>query len=78
MDFTEMKKKDAAFLRNEVNSLKKELFNLKLTTLAGQGKDNSQFKKLRVKIAQCLTLINGSGVSVVGKKSTTDKTVNKK
>jgi len=64
MDFTEMKKMDATSLQTEVNSLKKELFNLRLTAMAGQVKDNSQFRKLRCKIAQCLTLINQGGVEV--------------
>jgi ribosomal protein L29 len=78
MDFTAMKKMDAPSLQNEVNSLKKELFNLRLTTLAGQGKDNSQFRKLRVKIAQCLTLINKGGVEVIAKTAATKKVVVKK
>ncbi|MBM3887279.1 50S ribosomal protein L29 [Candidatus Dependentiae bacterium] len=66
MDFTEMKKKDTASLQTEVDSLKKELFNLRLTAMAGQVKDVSQFRKLRHKIAQCLTLINTKGGVVVG------------
>jgi ribosomal protein L29 len=64
MDFTEMKKMDAVSLHSEFNSLKKELFNLRLTAMAGQVKDISQFRKLRRKIAQCLTLINQGGVVV--------------
>ncbi len=64
MEFAELKKMDTASLRNEVESSKKELFNLRLTTQAGQVKDFSQFRKLRVKIAQCLTLINKGGVLV--------------
>ena len=73
MDFTEMKKMDAASLHVEVNSLKKELFNLRLTAMAGQVKDNSQFIKLRCKIAQCLTLINDKGGVVEVKQSTSSK-----
>lgn len=63
MEFAELKKMDIASLNNEVNSLRKELFNLRLSFMAGQVKDVSQFKKLRVKIAQCLTLIQQGGVS---------------
>ena len=64
MDFSALKKLDQAALKTEVFSLKKELFNLRLTTLAGQVKDVSQFRKLRVKIAQCLTLSKQGGVVV--------------
>jgi ribosomal protein L29 len=42
----------------EVESLRKELFNLKLSKSSGQVKDFSQFKKLRRKIAQCLTQLH--------------------
>lgn len=73
MDFTEMKKMDAASLQTEVNSLKKELFNLRLTAMAGQVKDVSQFRKLRSKIAQCLTLINQGGVVVNVSEQTSPK-----
>jgi ribosomal protein L29 len=58
MDKNELKKLDAAALRNEVMLLKKELFNLKLNLISGQVKDMSQFKKLRTKIAQTLTFAN--------------------
>lgn len=79
MDLNELRKMDATSLRSEVHSLKKELFNLRLTTLAGQGKDSSQFKKLRKKIAQCLTLVNQGGVDgVESKKTTTHKKTIKK
>lgn len=51
-------------LRKEINALRKELFNLKLNKLSGQIKDTSQFSKLRVKIAQKLTLLTQSLRSV--------------
>ena len=54
----EMKKLEAAALVNEAVLLKKELFNLKLSFMAGQVKDISQFWKLRVKIASALTYAN--------------------
>ena len=50
-----MKNLDSKSLFKEAESLKKELFNLKLEVLSGQVKDFSQFRKLRVKIAQTLT-----------------------
>lgn len=45
-------------LKNEVNTLKKEYFNLRMSLSTGQVSDTSQFRKLRVKIAQALTLLN--------------------
>ena len=54
----EMKNLDAVALKKEVESLKKELFNVKLSMLSGQVKDASQFRKLRVNIAQALTFFN--------------------
>lgn len=73
MDFAALKKLDKAALHNEVLLLKKELFNLRLTTLAGQVKDVSQFRKLRVKIAQCLTLSKQGGVVVTPSMGKTKK-----
>lgn len=56
----ELKKMDTVGLEKEVESLRKELFNLKLGKIVGQVKDTSQFKKLRVTIAQALTLMTQS------------------
>ena len=39
----------------DINSLKKELFNLKIMKKSGQLTDTSQFKKIRKKIALLLT-----------------------
>ena len=39
----------------DINNLKKELFNLKITKKSGQLTDTSQFKKIRKKIANQLT-----------------------
>ena len=58
MDKAEMKKMDAAALNKEVDLLKKELFNLKLSLITGQVKDVSQFKKIRANIARTLTYLN--------------------
>ena len=52
----ELKKLDVASLKNEAMNLRKELFNLKLGLLTGQVKDTSQFRKLRIAIAQALTI----------------------
>ena len=50
--------KDVRALREEVAEYRKELFNLRMKTLAGQVKDTSQFKKIRKKIAQAMTLVS--------------------
>jgi ribosomal protein L29 len=52
----DLKKMDAEALKAEAQSLRKELFNLKLGQLTGQVKDFSQFKKLRRQVARVLTL----------------------
>ena len=51
------KKMDDKALKEEVVTLKKELFNLRLSATSTHIKDNSQFKKLRVRIAQALTFL---------------------
>lgn len=51
----ELKKMDIVTLKNEAESLKKELFNLKFGLMTGQMKDMSQFMKLRRQIARILT-----------------------
>ena len=53
----ELKKLDLQELRKEVIQLKKELFNLRLNINGGETKDYSQFKKLRIDIARCLTFL---------------------
>ncbi len=45
-------------LKNEVHSLKMELFTLRLNASAMHVKDYSQFKKLKKRIAQALTELN--------------------
>ncbi|MFC1854525.1 50S ribosomal protein L29 [Candidatus Dependentiae bacterium] len=58
MNKEEMKRLGLEDLNNELTSLKKQLFELKLKTTVGQGSDFSRFKKLRVQIARALTFIN--------------------
>jgi len=58
VDKTEMKNLSIVDLKKEGESLKKELFNLKLGMISGQVKDVSQFGKLRKKVAQVLTYLN--------------------
>jgi len=57
MEKKDLKKLDVAALKQEVESLKKELFNLNLSKITGQVKDISQFGKLRVQIARALTFL---------------------
>lgn len=51
-------KLDSETLSKEIEATRKELFTLKLNMVAGQVKDVSQFKKLKVKIARALTMLN--------------------
>ena len=57
MKKADIKKMDVKTLEQEVFSLKKELFNLKLSAVSTHIKDNSQFNKLKVRIAQVLTYL---------------------
>ena len=54
---------EIAALEVEIDSLRKELFNLKVTAASGQVKDYSQFKKLRRDIARGLTVLKDKLVS---------------
>ncbi len=53
----QMVQMEVAALETEIDSLRKELFNLKVTAASGQVKDYSQFKKLRRDIARGLTVL---------------------
>ena len=55
MEKTDIKKMNMKELHTEAASLKKDLFDLRLSAASTHIKDNSQFKKLRVRIAQVLT-----------------------
>ncbi|KKQ32996.1 MAG: 50S ribosomal protein L29 [candidate division TM6 bacterium GW2011_GWF2_37_49] len=58
MDKKNLKNLDKESIKLEINSLKRELFNLKLNSLTGQVKDVSQFNKIKVQIARALTFFN--------------------
>ena len=58
MDKKNLKNLDKESIKLEINSLKRELFNLKLNSLTGQVKDVSQFNKIKVQIARALTFLN--------------------
>ncbi|MBD3231546.1 50S ribosomal protein L29 [Candidatus Dependentiae bacterium] len=58
MNKEDFKKMDKNSLKQEVLKLKKELFDLKFKSRAGDVKDYSQFKKLRANIARGLTVLN--------------------
>ena len=58
MENADLKKMDSGALHKEITSMKKELFNLRLSVASTHVKDNSQFKKLRKKIAQASTYLN--------------------
>ncbi len=57
-----MEAKEGRSLHDELTACRKELFTLKMNLLAGQVKDNSQFKKLRRKIARTLTELRAQNV----------------
>ena len=54
----DLKKMDAKALKERVNKLKKELFDLRLSAASTPIKDNSQFKKLRASVARAMTYLN--------------------
>lgn len=58
MDKAELKKLDADGLRKEIGVMKRALFDLRLSGSSTHVKDNSQFKKLRLRIAQACTFLS--------------------
>lgn len=53
----ELKKLDIDSLKQELNNMRKELFNLRLSFRSGEVKDYSQFKKVKTNIARCFTFL---------------------
>lgn len=65
----EFKKLDKNALKQEIANTKKELFNLSLSFGSGEVKDYSQFKKLKINMAQCLTFLKQMDSGINSKKS---------
>lgn len=57
METNKFKNLDLTSLKNEVESMKKEYLNLKMSVFSGQMKDFSQFRKLRRDIARAFTYL---------------------
>jgi len=57
MKTTDLRKLDAAALKNKIASLRKELLDMRLSA-STQMKNSSQFKKARRGIAQALTFLS--------------------
>ncbi len=57
MKKAELKDMDVKDLQKEVLAQRKALFDLKLNSSSSVVKDNSQFKKIRARIAQALTYL---------------------
>ena len=55
---TELRAKSASELKDELVSLRKEEFNLRLQRGTGQLNDTSRFKKIRREVAQIKTILN--------------------
>lgn len=59
----ELKNLNAAQVKEKIESYRRELFSLRLTSATSHIKDNSQFNKLRKNIARALTFLNNSDVT---------------
>ncbi len=57
VNINELNNLDVSALEQKAKSLKNELFTLKFSKLTGQVKDTSLHRKLRVAIAQTLTVL---------------------
>lgn len=58
MDAKELRTKSAAELREELNGLLKEQFNLRMQKAVGQASRPDQFVKVRKNIARVKTIMN--------------------
>jgi large subunit ribosomal protein L29 len=58
MDAKELRGKSDAELREELNSLLKEQFNLRMQKAIGQAARSDQFNKVRKNIARVKTVMN--------------------
>ncbi len=57
MNKDDLKKLSDSETQKELNLLRKELFDLRLSLGSGEVKDFSQFGKIRKNIARCLTFL---------------------
>ncbi len=57
VNMNELNNLDVSALEQKAKNLKSEFFNLKFSKLTGQVKDTSLFRKLRVAVAQTLTVL---------------------
>lgn len=57
MMIEEILKLDVGALKKEIHERKRELFTLKLSASTSPVKDSSQFRKLRVQVAQLCTVL---------------------
>lgn len=58
MKINEMRKLDTAEIYKEIESLKKELFDLRFQQATGQLENTAQIKKVRKDIARYKTVLN--------------------
>jgi len=56
----ELKKLNTTQIKEKIESYRRELFSLKLTSATSHIKDNSQYRKLRKNIARALTYLHKS------------------
>jgi large subunit ribosomal protein L29 len=66
MNFKELAKKTAAELQDELLKLRREQFNLRMATAAGQPAKPDQFGKVRKSIARVKTVLSQQRVGGKG------------
>jgi large subunit ribosomal protein L29 len=66
MNFKELAKKPAAELQDELLKLRREQFNLRMATAAGQPAKPDQFGKVRKSIARVKTVLSQQRVGGKG------------
>jgi|LakMenEpi03Aug12_release.lakeMendotaPanAssembly.Ray.scaffolds.fasta_scaffold1376498_2 large subunit ribosomal protein L29 len=69
VNMNELNNLDVSALEQKAKSLKNELFTLKFGKLTGQVKDTSLFRKLRVAVAQTLTVLKAKQQNATPSKS---------
>jgi large subunit ribosomal protein L29 len=69
MDARELRKKDAAALKDELIRLRREQFNLRMAGAAGQPARPDQHDKVRKNIARVKTVLNQLAAPAAGGKA---------